>query len=47
MPQFDRVALRVLALCYARAAVDELIEREMGSGAEPKSVKSKPARKKR
>lgn len=46
-PQFDREALRELACCYARAAVDELIEREMGSGSEPKNAKKKPPRKTR
>jgi hypothetical protein len=46
-PQFDRAELRELACCYARAAMDELIERELGAGYEPKAVKSKATRKKR
>lgn len=45
-PQFDRAALREVACCYARAAVDELIEREMGPGSEVKNAK-KPPRKAR
>lgn len=46
-PQFDREALRELARCYARAAVDELIANAQGSESEPKVTKSKTPRTKR
>lgn len=46
-PQFEREALRELALCYARAAVDELIANARGSKEEAQIEKSETAARKK